>query len=302
MLILVQEIQNAYHTNALLVKILLSQAQAQGLELLVDTNQLENEFLLKQVCRHEMRLPTTGLGTLRPTAAALSCMAMWCAVHASTNQPLALVRALSRIVCAHANYRDHGRQAIVQLPPPLLHHPMHMATYPVHWHPAGEHADAAALSIALLDLLRTDQQQREHSPVSASLGLCAPQHQPREDRHRRHGEYTGAPRLYRASSVMPVHRRHACTSASCLHIGVMPCAHALAAYMAEDAHVRAAECPLGCMQQVRSLYCPDVSSAPRHALAGLPDGCLCGSVMTNARVASSLGLLARLCVRPHMPA
>ncbi len=43
-----QEIQNANHTNALLVKILLSQAQAQGLELAVDTNSLENEFLLKQ--------------------------------------------------------------------------------------------------------------------------------------------------------------------------------------------------------------------------------------------------------------
>jgi len=44
-----QEIQHAYHTNALLIKMLLAQAQAQGVELLVDTNALENEFLLKQV-------------------------------------------------------------------------------------------------------------------------------------------------------------------------------------------------------------------------------------------------------------
>ncbi|PNW81567.1 hypothetical protein CHLRE_06g252000v5 [Chlamydomonas reinhardtii] len=48
-----KEIQNAYHTNALLVKILLSQAQAQGLELAVDTNSLENEFLLKQISSSE---------------------------------------------------------------------------------------------------------------------------------------------------------------------------------------------------------------------------------------------------------
>mmetsp|Transcript_8024 Transcript_8024/g.15585 ORF Transcript_8024/g.15585 Transcript_8024/m.15585 type:complete len:326 (-) Transcript_8024:543-1520(-) len=44
-----KEIQNAYHTNALLIKILLSQAQAQGVELIVDTAQLENEFLIKQI-------------------------------------------------------------------------------------------------------------------------------------------------------------------------------------------------------------------------------------------------------------
>ena len=48
---LLQEIQHAYHTNALLIKMLLSQAQANGVDLLVDTNALENEFLLKQVCR-----------------------------------------------------------------------------------------------------------------------------------------------------------------------------------------------------------------------------------------------------------
>lgn len=47
-----QEIQHAYHTNALLIKMLLAQAQAQGVELLVDTNALENEFLLKQVTSH----------------------------------------------------------------------------------------------------------------------------------------------------------------------------------------------------------------------------------------------------------
>jgi hypothetical protein len=44
-----QEIQNAYHTNALLVKILLSQAQTQSADLFVDTNALENELLLRQV-------------------------------------------------------------------------------------------------------------------------------------------------------------------------------------------------------------------------------------------------------------
>jgi len=48
-----KEIQHAYHTNALLVKILLSQAQANGLELQVDTNTLENEFLLKQIAASE---------------------------------------------------------------------------------------------------------------------------------------------------------------------------------------------------------------------------------------------------------
>ncbi|GLC50648.1 hypothetical protein PLESTB_000403000 [Pleodorina starrii] len=48
-----KEIQNAYHTNALLVKILLSQAQAQGADLAVDTNALENELLLKQISSSE---------------------------------------------------------------------------------------------------------------------------------------------------------------------------------------------------------------------------------------------------------
>lgn len=48
-----QEIQHAYHTNALLVKILLSQAQANGLNLEVDTAKLENEFLLKQIATSE---------------------------------------------------------------------------------------------------------------------------------------------------------------------------------------------------------------------------------------------------------
>mmetsp|Transcript_35099 Transcript_35099/g.78132 ORF Transcript_35099/g.78132 Transcript_35099/m.78132 type:complete len:331 (+) Transcript_35099:74-1066(+) len=48
-----KEIQHAYHTNALLVKILLYQAQVNGLELHVDTNQLENEFLLKTIASSE---------------------------------------------------------------------------------------------------------------------------------------------------------------------------------------------------------------------------------------------------------
>ncbi len=48
-----QEVQHAYHTNALLVKMLLTQAQANGLELHVDTNQLENEFLLKTIANSE---------------------------------------------------------------------------------------------------------------------------------------------------------------------------------------------------------------------------------------------------------
>nr|BCL66246.1 hypothetical protein [Volvox reticuliferus] len=49
-----REIQNAYHTNALLVKILLSQAQAQGVNLFVDTHALENELLLKQISASEV--------------------------------------------------------------------------------------------------------------------------------------------------------------------------------------------------------------------------------------------------------
>lgn len=44
-----KEVSNAYHTNGLLVKLLLGQAQINGLDLFVDTNQLENEFLLKQI-------------------------------------------------------------------------------------------------------------------------------------------------------------------------------------------------------------------------------------------------------------
>lgn len=48
-----QEIQHAYHTNALLIKMLLAQAQANGVDLLVDTNALENEFLLKQIAVSE---------------------------------------------------------------------------------------------------------------------------------------------------------------------------------------------------------------------------------------------------------
>ncbi|EFJ49393.1 hypothetical protein VOLCADRAFT_89775 [Volvox carteri f. nagariensis] len=49
-----KEIQNAYHANALLVKILLSQAQSQGSDLFVDTHALENEFLLKQISSSEV--------------------------------------------------------------------------------------------------------------------------------------------------------------------------------------------------------------------------------------------------------
>jgi leucine zipper transcription factor-like protein 1 len=48
-----KEIQHAYHTNALLVKIMLSEAQANGLSLALDTNALENEFLLKQIAVSE---------------------------------------------------------------------------------------------------------------------------------------------------------------------------------------------------------------------------------------------------------
>ncbi|MEW5305844.1 MAG: hypothetical protein WDW36_008359 [Sanguina aurantia] len=49
-----KEIQNAYHTNALLVKLLLSQAQESGVELLVDTAQLENELLLRAISASEV--------------------------------------------------------------------------------------------------------------------------------------------------------------------------------------------------------------------------------------------------------
>lgn len=52
-LLRLQEIQHAYHTNALLVKILLNQAQANGLQFHVDTNALENEFLLKTIMTSE---------------------------------------------------------------------------------------------------------------------------------------------------------------------------------------------------------------------------------------------------------
>ena len=48
-----KEIQHAYHTNALVVKILLAQAQANGLQLQFDTNALENEFLLKTIASSE---------------------------------------------------------------------------------------------------------------------------------------------------------------------------------------------------------------------------------------------------------
>lgn len=47
------------------MKILLSQAQAQGLELAVDTNSLENEFLLKQAGREEEEGGPAGWGATR---------------------------------------------------------------------------------------------------------------------------------------------------------------------------------------------------------------------------------------------
>ncbi|KAG1663693.1 hypothetical protein FOA52_013261 [Chlamydomonas sp. UWO 241] len=65
-----REIQHAYHTNALLVKIMLSQAQANGLRLALDTNALENEFLLKQIAVSEQ----TALG--RPASDFVSSSAL----------------------------------------------------------------------------------------------------------------------------------------------------------------------------------------------------------------------------------
>lgn len=48
-----KEVMHAYHTNALLVKMLLAQGQQHGLNLYVDTNQLENEKLLQQIAQSE---------------------------------------------------------------------------------------------------------------------------------------------------------------------------------------------------------------------------------------------------------
>ncbi|GFR43112.1 hypothetical protein Agub_g4113 [Astrephomene gubernaculifera] len=64
-----KEIQDAYHTNALLVKLLLGQAQAAGVELAVDTNQLENEFLLKQAARNQVALQEKELRAASEAAA-----------------------------------------------------------------------------------------------------------------------------------------------------------------------------------------------------------------------------------------
>ncbi|KAJ9511962.1 hypothetical protein QJQ45_004452 [Haematococcus lacustris] len=47
------EIQHAYHTNALLVKLLLSEGQIHDVHLVVDTAKLENEFLLRQIANSE---------------------------------------------------------------------------------------------------------------------------------------------------------------------------------------------------------------------------------------------------------
>jgi hypothetical protein len=44
-----QEVMNAYHCSALLVKLLMQQAEAAGVTLSVDTNTLENELLLKEI-------------------------------------------------------------------------------------------------------------------------------------------------------------------------------------------------------------------------------------------------------------
>jgi len=44
-----QEIQHAYHTNGLLIKLLISQAEKNGIKVAIDTNSLENEVLLRQV-------------------------------------------------------------------------------------------------------------------------------------------------------------------------------------------------------------------------------------------------------------
>lgn len=60
-----QEIQHAYHSNGLLIKLLIDQAENNGVRLRVDTNNLENEVLLKQVSRW------------RPNAALESAQAPW---------------------------------------------------------------------------------------------------------------------------------------------------------------------------------------------------------------------------------
>jgi hypothetical protein len=44
-----QEVENAYHSCALLVKLQLVEAQRAGSSISVDTNQLENEALLQQI-------------------------------------------------------------------------------------------------------------------------------------------------------------------------------------------------------------------------------------------------------------
>mmetsp|Transcript_25456 Transcript_25456/g.69131 ORF Transcript_25456/g.69131 Transcript_25456/m.69131 type:complete len:324 (-) Transcript_25456:2458-3429(-) len=49
-----KEIQHAYHTNGLLIKLLISQAEASGVKIAVDTNSLENEVLLRQVAKSEL--------------------------------------------------------------------------------------------------------------------------------------------------------------------------------------------------------------------------------------------------------
>ncbi len=48
-----QEVENAYHSSALLVKLLLLQAQQAGASLGVDPNQLDNELMLKQIASSE---------------------------------------------------------------------------------------------------------------------------------------------------------------------------------------------------------------------------------------------------------
>lgn len=57
-----QEVENAYHSCALLVKLQLVEAQRAGASITIDTNQLENEALLQQIRAREQA------ALLRPAA------------------------------------------------------------------------------------------------------------------------------------------------------------------------------------------------------------------------------------------
>ena len=50
---MLQELANASHTTGLLLRLLLCQAEQGGMQLEVDTANLENEFLLQQVAGSE---------------------------------------------------------------------------------------------------------------------------------------------------------------------------------------------------------------------------------------------------------